>query len=612
MEGIPAMAAKTEGGARPKRRSRSKATSAGTAERPAPRARLPREPDPLKQAVVVIHGMGEQAPMATLRSFVRAIWETDLSLTRKAPDKDKVRRMDGGETVNRAWIVPDTRTGSLELSRIATPAGDFGARTDFFEFYWADIMAGTTFEHVKAWVSGLLLRWPHQVPNGMRRAWVILWLLVILTAGTAAMGIFGLTSGEDQAPPDAAWIALSRLIGFGIVAAVAIVAMVGLQIRLARAPRRPAVSWAFTVVVPLAFAAVAWLFVPWPSVFTFPILSLAASALFGYAIQAFLVPYFGDVARYVRPAPDTIAKRAEVRERGLALLRRLNGKPVSMAGTERYDFGEEEPYHRIIVVAHSLGSIIAYDILSHFWTEVGPTISNPAGPAGLMALQAVDQYLHDCALPEDNADRKTFEIGEFRRLQRMAADALGAEKGGWKITDFVTVGSPLAHAEFLIAIDRDRLDRLIGERQVPVSPPMREHPGDDFLYLSRLAGRPSETVARHDSIFAATRWTNIYDPHNLATGDIISGPVSPVFGKGVEDHCVRIRRPFLASQRSRIFTHTHYWSLESAGRACSPLPPVDGREVDEHEVGDHVRLLREAVALDDIAMTRQDSEETIV
>ena len=253
MEGIPAMAAKTEGGARPKRRSRSKATSAGTAERPAPRARLPREPDPLKQAVVVIHGMGEQAPMATLRSFVRAIWETDLSLTRKAPDKDKVRRMDGGETVNRAWIVPDTRTGSLELSRIATPAGDFGARTDFFEFYWADIMAGTTFEHVKAWVSGLLLRWPHQVPTGMRRAWVILWLLVILTAGTAAMGIFGLTSGEDQAPPDAAWIALSRLIGFGIVTAVAIVAMVGLQIRLARAPRRPAVSWAFTVVVPLAF-----------------------------------------------------------------------------------------------------------------------------------------------------------------------------------------------------------------------------------------------------------------------------------------------------------------------------------------------------------------------
>ena len=60
--------------------------------------------------------------------------------------------------------------------------------------------------------------------------------------------------------------------------------------------------------------------------------------------------------------------------------------------------------------------------------------------------------------------------------------------------------------------------------------------------------------------------------------------------------------------RGRVIT----FIVELPGRACSPLPPVDGREVDEHEVGDHVRLLREAVALDDIAMTRQDSEEMTV
>jgi hypothetical protein len=30
-----------------------------------------------KQAVVVIHGMGEQMPMDTIKGFVRAVWEIE-------------------------------------------------------------------------------------------------------------------------------------------------------------------------------------------------------------------------------------------------------------------------------------------------------------------------------------------------------------------------------------------------------------------------------------------------------------------------------------------------------------------------------------------------------
>ena len=33
-----------------------------------------------KQAVVVIHGMGEQMPMDTIKRFVRAAWETTTGL----------------------------------------------------------------------------------------------------------------------------------------------------------------------------------------------------------------------------------------------------------------------------------------------------------------------------------------------------------------------------------------------------------------------------------------------------------------------------------------------------------------------------------------------------
>src|SRR6202043_2411707 len=62
-----------------------------------------------KQAIVVIHGMGEQMPMDTIKGFVRAAWETVTGLaTDKLPNPTEV------------WSKPDGRTGSLELRRITT------------------------------------------------------------------------------------------------------------------------------------------------------------------------------------------------------------------------------------------------------------------------------------------------------------------------------------------------------------------------------------------------------------------------------------------------------------------------------------------------------------
>jgi hypothetical protein len=62
-----------------------------------------------KQAVIVIHGIGEQVPMDSIRGFVRAVWETDDAvLNENDADPDEV------------WSRPDLRTGSLELRRITT------------------------------------------------------------------------------------------------------------------------------------------------------------------------------------------------------------------------------------------------------------------------------------------------------------------------------------------------------------------------------------------------------------------------------------------------------------------------------------------------------------
>src|SRR5215813_7993104 len=78
------------------------------------------------QAVVVIHGMGEQRPMDTIKAFVKAVWETDTVITANdLPHPSQV------------WSKPDVRTGSLELRRITTresiPSTSFPrrVRTDF-------------------------------------------------------------------------------------------------------------------------------------------------------------------------------------------------------------------------------------------------------------------------------------------------------------------------------------------------------------------------------------------------------------------------------------------------------------------------------------------------
>ncbi len=121
-----------------------------------------------KRAVVLIHGMGNQSPMATLRGFVEAVWTTDDSL--------------GGQHRRETWAVPDTALGSHELKRIATRADGTGIRTDFFEFYWAHLIHSTRLSSVLWWVKHLLFRRLRRVPSEVRSRWFLAWAAAILLA----------------------------------------------------------------------------------------------------------------------------------------------------------------------------------------------------------------------------------------------------------------------------------------------------------------------------------------------------------------------------------------------------------------------------------------------
>ena len=407
------------------------------------------------QAVIVIHGMGEQIPMDTIKGFVYAVWE-----------KDNLATATGFPKSTEVWSKPDARIGSLELRRITTresiaspPTFPHGVRTDFYELYWADLTAGASWDSLKAWVRGLLLRQLHRVPRGVRLAWLLLWLLCLMAV------------------------------------ALAILALV------------PSTAWKNT-----RFAALAdcrWL--------------IAAAAVFiGGWVHRLGTSTFGRVVRYTQADPDNIAARAAVRDRGLKLLRALH---------------DGSHYKRIVIVAHSLGTMLAHDLLSYFWTEREAARTIREGTAEFTALAELEHAA--AALAEESAEPA--RLNEYfvvqRRLRQLLANrpvpaATNEPDPRWLISDLVTFGSPLTHAEFLIAADRCDLEVRKAARELPQSPPYREFldlnvlkraeatkimpiatPSTDTRLMSYPVVNVAETwMLHHAAPFAAVRWTNYSIP----------------------------------------------------------------------------------------------------
>ncbi len=138
-------------------------------------------PPPIKrQAVVIVHGQGEQRPMGTVRDFVDALWSKNEELDVKGEKYPRPRA---------TWTVPDDRNGLYELQRITTPS-DIERKTDFFELYYADLFVDTPLRNLLRWMTRLLWRPASEVDGPIRGPWQALWLLVLAAlacAGTAVI-----------------------------------------------------------------------------------------------------------------------------------------------------------------------------------------------------------------------------------------------------------------------------------------------------------------------------------------------------------------------------------------------------------------------------------------
>jgi hypothetical protein len=530
-----------------------------------------------RQAVLVIHGMGEQVPLETMRSFVETVYQRDTSLGATVVDDPDLGR------VNQVWTVPDTATGSSELRKISTqPRTGDRLRTDFYEFYWADIMEGTPIQAVYEWVRGLILRSPWAVPRSIR-VWITFIALWVLSIGAVLNTLATLDPSGAMANSMmtgfAGFMQANHVYVGWLVTALGLFAL-GVGFAGARAAagtkrftlRRHYARVKVGLPVMLVGLGLIVVFAPVEMLGNPKVWSGAMALLSAALLNGIIAPYFGDVVRYVRATPSTVDKRQRIRERGLALLRQLHDK------TDRRGGVEEPYYERIIVVAHSLGAIIAYDLIQLYWQAEGPSHLRLAVPGLAGPLGEVDEFVAGWWGTE-KAKRKPFDLAAYQALQSRAFEAMVLGGIKFRISDFITLGAPLAHAEFLLKDDKAALEREFEERGLSSSPPRPDRPSRTASYKLGRSG----PFAHFAAPFTAVRWTNIFDVAWFPLfGDIVSGPLQGAFGPGIADRRVKITRPGWPPILNRFVTHTLYWSWHR--KYATGLP-------------DHIRELREAMQL---------------
>jgi len=414
-----------------------------------------------RQAVVVIHGIGNQRPMETLRPFVDAILDVDPA-------------------TSKYYSKPDELSNTFELRRLQSK--DSRPRTDYFELYWQHLVPTATWRKMYDWLTLLLARPVHTVPPPLRKVWLLSWII-----------------------------------------SISILVLLGLTL----------LGWLFPQLIPAFLSA--------PK--TTPLGPTAILAL----IQGLILNYVGDAATYLSANPDNIQARQAVRDAGVRLLERLHKAEAAGLG-----------YDRIIIVGHSLGSMIGYDILTHAWPRFNEAHGSPECPerTELAAAQRVAQKLWTEHGNIDQSSSMSATTDWLRATRRLWLEQR-VNRFPWLVTDFITLGSPLSHALLLLARNQADLQRKQVERELPTCPPQLDRDGTFSFPVNYVINEPRRRTIHclhHAALFAQTRWTNLFFPARwMVWGDLIGGPVRPAFGPGVVDI------PVGTTTRGGWLAHTSYW-----------------------------------------------------
>jgi len=590
-----------------------------------------------RTAVLVVHGIGSQRAQETVRGVIRGVWSS--------------ADPDGGS--QKIWTHPEANGADIDLAVMTTnqvPDSLDKRSVDFHELYWAHLMSETKAVAVLLWLYELGRKGPIMKP-GMNGLWwaaaIFLCLMNLSIALLALQGVSLFSQTNAQAMLVAPFLLILSSVTFGLLITLRYdasrltrllgkISAVGIAIAIVYClvewlfPARGAdVADLVTMVALPALTAllatymlmnkpglrafwralwvsaamfVVFLFVGWfwhpeatlrealfngwrPWSLNSPWSSVLAWAVIGFYLAinaAFLQPYLGDAARYFRNSPANVAVRREIRKQAVDTLDYLHT-------SGRYD--------RIIVVAHSLGCVVAYDMLRAYFSRVCEELP-PVTELGQAAID-IDAASWQPDKPASPEEKRSLR-GKARETIASIADAtvnkpLAARTHkSWLVTDFVTLGNALTHAHFLMCLGKtqEQLEkdfaRRVMERDFPTCPP-KKLPGDGLLAFYNPNTKAKQF--HHGALFGLTRWTNIYFPlSQIFWGDAIGGPVAPIFGSHVIDVPVSTR----IKGGEDFFTHTAYWDV--------------AREPDGY-AAPHVAALRKAVDLADLG-TAADLKES--
>jgi hypothetical protein len=556
---------------------------------------------PKRTAVLVVHGMGLQRPLDTVREIVNAVW---LGGAESGADR-------------RIWVHPERSGTDIDLPVITTNAipGTDGRRADFHELYWSHLMSETRAVAVLFWLFDLVRKGPG-LNRGMNEVWwagaVFMVLAIQSISLLVLLAVARSTHIVDQ--PASLLIApvqmflilgVATTIGFTLQRAMRIAkwsaiftaALAGVYVTATFTPQTEqfvtsllptalalmitiimmGTRWglpAFGVAYAMAFGfellrqvltgGTEWL--PWT--LTSEWCAFAAwiiIAIYLIVNAAFLQPYLGDAARYFRNAPSNVAVRREIRRQAVNTLEALH---------------ESGKYDRIVIVAHSLGSVIAYDMLRAYFGRIFRHL--PADAPELKSL--VDEIdagaLNDEALREKGRELIA-RMAEIVGKRRADGDP---EARAWLVTDFITLGSPLTHAHYFMCRGHDEaalaadFKRKVTERELPTCPP-RLIDGDGML--THVHASSGQRRFHYGAMFGLTRWTNLYFPRSqLFWGDAIGGKTNDVFGDAIFDVPVCTNH----AGEPDFFTHRDYWDVSGDGGYHGP----------------HIAVLRDAIDLADL------------
>ncbi len=612
-----------------------------------------------RTAVLVVHGMGSQRALDTVRGVVNAVWL----------DKDG----EPGPGDKRFWLHPERKHNDLDLSVITTSEVEDTPdkrSVDFHELYWAHLMSETRAVAVLLWLFELVRKGPRLKP-GMRALWwgatIFLCLLVqsvvllvlhgillllgnppliadgAIQFGTVEQSTSIFLSNHFYHEPQSLLLAPFFVLfmaafyaalfstlrrAWKIATASAVLALIsgvffycgtnltilgwftslflpiilslcaaaiamgawGISAMIATyisaslffgiyMQSRYLINWAWNIGgIPADIWQHRWIpfltpgWTPFQSVWDhgwiFWSLNERYSAVIAFAIifiylalyALFLQPFLGDAARYFRASPGNVKVRREIRKQAVDMLDTLH-----KWGT----------YDRIVVVAHSLGTVVAYDMLRAYFSRVNNSLPDVAS----LDPEFTQVDRHDPDQPSGAIrNASDFRAAGREIIRKIAGQTVNSpapahrKRPTWLVSDFVTLGSPLTQAYYLMCDGNtepelvDDFRRRVKQREFPVCPPEKQ--GTDGL-LSFKNPVSEKTEFHHAAMFGLTRWTNLYFPRvQLLWGDAIGGPLKDIFGRYIKDVPVSTE----ASGAATFFTHNSYWKVaDPLGRAAPQI-----------------------------------------